>query len=179
MYRISKRVLSFLVLALLAVIGSAAQAQSLKVGVFDPQRVSLETAEGKRVQIQRAALRDEKQAEITAKQKAITELQEQLSQQSLSLSPDRRNSLQMDIQRRMLELDNANELASRELQLEVSSAQARFNEKLLAGIEAFGRDEGLDLILDRSLVAWSGESIDVTTAIIDRFDQLFPAEAEE
>jgi outer membrane protein len=153
-------------------------AQGFRLGVFDPQRVSEETAEGKRVQNELSTLRDKMQGEISAKEATINELQQQLNQQALSLSADKRTSLQMDIQRKLLDLNNANDLASRELQLEVAAAQAKFNEKLMVVVEAVGREEGFDLILDRSLVAWSSEQIGMTTAIIDSFNKMFPATGE-
>ena len=78
-------------------------------------------------------------------------------------------------QRKLLELNNSKDLATRELQLEVAGAEARFNEKLRVVIEQIGTDENFALILDRAAVAWASSAIDVTTAIIDRFDRTFPA----
>jgi Skp family chaperone for outer membrane proteins len=151
---------------------------SLKVGVFDPQRISEETAGGRRVQAELSALRDQKQQDISIKEQAINELQQQLNQQALSLSVDRRATLEMDIRRRLLELNNAKDLASQELQFELTAAQARFNDQLIVVVEAFGREEAFDLVFDRTLVAWASGSIDVTTAIIDRFDKMFPSTGE-
>jgi len=172
-----KRICSLPLLLLLALVaaGSTAQAQSgLKAAVFDPQRVSLETKEGKRLQEDLNTLRDQKQSEIQGKEADVTSLRQQLSQQALSLSVERRTGLEMEIQRKTLELQNANELASQELQLELNNAMSRFNEMLLIGVEQFGREEGFDIIFDRSLVAYAADSLDVTTAIIDRFDEMFP-----
>ncbi len=85
----------------------------------------------------------------------------------------------MLIERKKLEIENARTLASQELQLEFANAQGKFNEMLLAGVEEFGRSQGFDLILDTTAVAWAGEKIDVTTALIDRVDEMFPATASE
>ena len=52
--------------ALLMATFSAANAQgTVKIGVFDPQRVSEETIEGKRIQATLEALRDKRQSDIT------------------------------------------------------------------------------------------------------------------
>ncbi len=158
---------------LLAVAASTSLAQSFTVGVFDPQRVSGETVEGRRVQTELAALRDTKQQEITEKEQAIQLMQEQLSQQALSLSPDKRGSLELDIQRKIAELTTLKEIGSKVLQLEVAAAQAKFNDKLIRVVTQFGREEGFDILLDRSLVAWSAESVDVTTAMVDLFDRVY------
>ncbi len=168
-----------LIFATLALTSLVPRIQAVSIGIFDPQRVSSETAEGKRVQAELTAIRDRMQGEIQAKEQLIGDLQQQLNQQALSLSPEKKNSLQLDIQRKLLDLNNANEIASRELQLEVGAAQARFNEKLMVVVETVGREEGFDVIFDRSLVAWASASISVTTRIIDSFDKMFPAKADE
>jgi Skp family chaperone for outer membrane proteins len=164
-------------LALAALFAAPATAQTAKLAVFDPQRVSEETALGKRVQSRLEGFQATKKGEIDGKEQKIKDLQRELSEKELSLSADKRDDMQREIQRRILELQSAREAASRELQLELQTAQNEFQEKLIVAVEAFGRDEGLDLILDSSLTAWSAPTVDITTAIIDRFDKMFPVEA--
>ena len=94
----------------------------------------------------------------------------------MSLSPETRTSLEVEIQRRALVLNNARDLASRELQLDVAAAEAGFNEKLRQVVVRLGQDEGFTMLLEVGVTAWAANSIDVTTAIIDLFDQLYPAE---
>jgi outer membrane protein len=147
-----------------------------KFGVFDAQRVSEETAIGKRVQVELGAFRTRKQQELSEKQQAINELEKQLSQQALSLSAERRAELERDIQRQLLELQSAQEAASRQMQLEFQSASAGFQEKLTQVVGNFGRQEGFTLILDRGLVAWASDTIDVTTTIVDLFDRMYPGD---
>lgn len=165
--------------ALLLAATSAASAQStLKLGVFDPQRISEETIEGKRAATELSAIRDAKQQQIVAMEQNLNQLQEQFSAQALSLSIDRRAALQVEIQRKQLELQNSRELAFRELQLEIEAAEAKFNEKLRIAVTEFGRGGGFTVILDSGAVAWADASVDVTMNIIDQFDELFPAKTE-
>ncbi len=159
---------------LLLVATSLAQAQGIKIGVFDPARVSEEAVEARRLQAELEAIRDTKQAEITAQEQEVAALQQRLQQQALSLSPDKRTTLQIDIQRKMLSLNKSKELASQELQLEFSAAEAKFNEKLRSVVEQFGREEGFSIILDAQAVAWASNAVDVTTPIVDRFNRMFP-----
>lgn len=157
-----------------------AEAQEFKLGVFDPQRISEETDEGKRVQALLNEFRTSKQNELSAMEQEIANLQNQLSTQGLSLSADKKTNLEMEIQRKILELNAVRESASRELQLEISSAQARFQEQLLGVVEQFGRDEGFTLIIDSNLTAWAAPGVDVTTALVDRFNTMVPtAETEQ
>jgi outer membrane protein len=148
-----------------------------KVGVFDAQLVSESTDVGKNIQKELTRFSERKEAEISGKQKQVADLRQQLSQQSLSLSPDKRTAMEKDIQRQMLELQSLQESANRELELEYGTATKNFRDKLIVAIESFGRDEGFALILDRSQVAWAASAVDVTSAVIDRFNKMFPMEA--
>jgi outer membrane protein len=179
MRRFELAMVSIVLLAALVAWAKPAAAQgSFKVGVFDPTRVSTDTAAGQRVQGELTATRDRMQQEIAAKETEINQLQQQLNQQALSLSIDRRTALEIDIQRKLLELNTSKDLATRELQLEVAAAEARFNEKLFAVVEQIGRDEGFALLLDAAAVAWAAETIDVTSLVVERFNQMFPEKGD-
>jgi outer membrane protein len=151
-----------------------------KVGVFDANRVSEETDEGKRIAAKLSAFGDKKKAELAAKEKEIADIRAQLDSQNLSLSPEKQQQMQKDAQKKGLELQQAQESARNEFQIEVSEAQNRFQEQLIRVINQFGRDEGFTLVLERSTggVAFASESIDVTTAIVDKFNEMVKAPAE-
>ena len=52
------------------------------------------------------AIRDQKQAEISSKEQEIKTLQDQLQQQSLSLSAARRASMELDIQKKLISVSS-------------------------------------------------------------------------
>jgi Skp family chaperone for outer membrane proteins len=161
-----------IVIAALALSGTApAQAPTPKIGVFDAQRISEETEEGKRIQAELEAFRDRKQTEVTEKEAALADLQSQLETQALSLSNDRRLALEKEIQRKALDLKTFRETAGQEMQLEVVEAQDRFQGQLIAVLNNFGQSQKFDLILEYGTVVYASPTIDITTAIIDNFDQ--------
>ena len=164
-----------LLIAAAAAAGTPARAQGApaapRVGVFDAQRLSEETAEGKRVQAELTALKDRKQGELAGKEKELNDLQAQLQAQSLSLSADRRDAMTKDIQKRMLDLKSARDAATNEFQLELQNAQGRFQEQLFRVVESFARTEGFSVIFERSQVAFAAESVDITTALVDAFNR--------
>ncbi|HXV75747.1 MAG TPA: OmpH family outer membrane protein [Candidatus Polarisedimenticolaceae bacterium] len=163
-------------LIVLAGLGSSTAAQgSFKFGVFDPQRVSEETAEGKRIQAKLEQLRDKSQQEIASEEGKIAELQQQLNQQSLSLSPEKRTQMEIDIQKRLLQLNSRKDTMTRAFQLEIAGEEAQFNEKLRVVVGQFAQAEGFSVILEVGAVAFASPSVDVTTAVIDRFNTMFPA----
>jgi len=172
------QILGFCCLALALSAAPPAQAQSLKVGVFDAQAVSENSEMGKRIQAELTSFTEAKEAEISRRQERLAAMRKDLSQQSLSLSSEKRASQEKDIQRLMLDLQSFQESASRELELEYGSATNDFRDRLIATVASFGRDEGFSLILDRSQVAWAAAVTDVTSGIIDRFNSMFPVGQE-
>lgn len=154
---------------------------ALKIGVFDANRVSEETDEGKKIAAKLSAFGEKKKAELAAKDKEINDLRAQLDSQNLSLSPEKLQQMQKDVQRKGLELQQAQEAARSEFQIEVSEAQNKFQEQLIRVINQFGRDEGFTIVLERSSggVAFASESIDVTTAIVDKFNEFVKPPATE
>ena len=176
-----KRILTILVISLGAAQAGAWAQATLKVGVFDANRVSEETDEGKRIAGKLSQLGDKKKGELAAKEKEIQDIRAQLDSQNLSLSPEKVQQLQKDVQKKGLELQQAQEAARNEFQIEVSEAQNKFQEQLIRVINQFGRDEGFTLVIERSTggVAFAAESIDVTTAIVDKFNEMVkpPADA--
>ncbi len=170
-----KRTAVLVSLALLASPGVArGQSPAQKIGVFDASRLSGETELGKVVTARLTALQDKKKADLQAKGKAVQELQNQLDTKSLSLSPEKRTALEKDIQKKSLELSQAQEAARSELQLEYNEEQEKFQQKLLAAIEQFSRDEKFAIIFEKNSAAYVDPSLDVTTALVDRFNKMFP-----
>lgn len=165
----------------LVLAGGSALAQSggAKIGVFDPNRILQETEEGKRVSAQITQYRDAKQAELDRKRKEIVDLQTQLQTQGLSLSAEKRAELEKQAQKKSLELNSAVEAAQREDQLETTEALSKFQSQIMGVLEQFAREEGFDVILEKSLVAFSAPSVDVTSMLVERFNTLLPAAAPE
>ena len=175
----NKSMRTFLIMLVVGLVASgsfAVQAQELRVGVFDPQRVSEETNLGKQLQSELGAFQAMKQKEIDDKRVQVEQMQEQLRTQELSLSSATRTKMEKDIQRRVLFLEAAQETATREMQLELAAAKILFEEKLLISVQEFGKSEEFSLILDRSLVAWADKTVDITGALIDVFNRMFPAD---
>ena len=179
MRRSTKILVTLAATALLMTIFSAANAQeTIKIGVFDPQRVSEETIEGKRIQARLEALRDKRQTEITTDERAIGEAQQQLTQQALSLSPEKVQQMEIDIQKRLLVLNSRKDTATRAFQLDIAAEESKFNEKLRGVLGRFAQGDNFSIVLEVGAVAYAAPAVDVTTAIIDAFNRAYPATAE-
>lgn len=162
------------VLALAVVPAWAQSAAPPKIGAFDGSRVAAETKEGKKMQAELNALRQKKSAEFDAKQNEVSALQTELKDEALSLSPDKRDQMQKDLQKKMVELNQLRQTAQSDVQIETQDAQDKFGQELQAVVTSFGQEESFTVIFERSTVFYMSPAIDVTTAVIDRFNSMFP-----
>ena len=172
-YRIPVGAALVAALALWAVDGHAQTAP--KIGVFDSKIVFNETAEGKRLQQHLNQKRDEYRLEITAKEEEAQAIQQQLREGEFTLSDERKNLLQTDLQRRLVELDSMRQEANNNLRIDLEDVQNELDRKLLEVVEEVGVEQGYAVILEKNTqVVFASSSTDISQAIIERFNQKYP-----
>ncbi|MEW5807542.1 MAG: OmpH family outer membrane protein [Acidobacteriota bacterium] len=159
-------------LILLFILGTPVFSQ-VKIGVFDSQRVSEETEEGKKYAQELERTRNAKLAEIEAKQKAIGDLQSQLSAQEISLSAEKRETMLKEIQKKNVELQRLRDDASREFQNELLEAQKKFQDELIRIVEEIGREHGFALIFEKIQCIYYSGAVDITNRVIEKFNQSY------
>lgn len=156
---------------------ASVSAAEVKVGAFDFQRVSEETTKGQELQASLSKFRDRKQAEISAKENELKALRDQYAAQALSLSPDKRAQMEKEMQKKDLDLQTYRDGAQKEMQLEVSEAQQRFQDQLFKVIVGLGKERGYTAIFERSQAVFFADASDVTGEVIERFNQETAKEA--
>jgi Skp family chaperone for outer membrane proteins len=157
---------------LLAPAAAGAQEKALRIGVFDPELLWRQTAVGKKYNADLSAARDRLQAGIDGKQADLETLREQLRQQQASLNESRIQKMQKDILDKKTELDRLNEDATREMRSQLTEVQTRFQEMLLKTLDVFGEENAYSLILNKGVIDYSDPGVDITQALITRFDQM-------
>ena len=170
-----KKVMIAIVVVCILTVPALAQG-TMKIGIFDPVRISEETAAGQQTQEALKSFLEAKQKDLAEKEQELQALQEQAQGSSLSLSQDKLAEIDKTLQLKALDLNAARESAQREWQLERNEAQSKFEQQLLAVINEFGKREGFDLLLDRSAVAYAAPGTDVTTGLVDLFNSLVTTE---
>jgi Skp family chaperone for outer membrane proteins len=143
----------------------------VKIGVFDFQRVSEETARGQALRADLEKFGEKKKAELAAKEAELKQLEDTYKEQAFSLATEKRQQLEKDIQKKQLELQSVRDAANKEMQIEVNEAQGRFNEELVRVIQALGRERGYSIVFAREQVAYAADAIDMTGEVIERFNQ--------
>jgi Skp family chaperone for outer membrane proteins len=173
----SRWILYFGLAALLALgAGNAlAQNESIKIGVFDPESLWKQTEVGKRYNQDLGEIRDRLQADIDKKLEEMESLKSKLRQQQSSLNDEKIQQMQKDILGKKTEYDRLNEDATKEMKFKLGDVQGRFQEMLLVTLDAFGKEKGYALVLNKGVTDYSAASIDVTPDLIAKFNEMHKA----
>ncbi len=163
----------FCLIVMFGMVGT--QAQALKLGVFDAQKVFEETAAGAKVQARLNALEASKRTQLETMQQALQALQQQLLTTGASLSSDKLRDLRLEIDRDTIDLEGKQKAASREFQMEVERAQNEWQDKMIGLVQTYGRDNGFVLIVPLNVVVYFAPGIDITQDLIKLVDAGTPA----
>lgn len=156
---------------LAAFAGTPAEAQALKIGVFDAEKISEETAEGAKIKARLTKLQDDKRKQLEAAQAEVQALQQEYLATSTSLSDDKRKDMGLKIQRKQVELEGMQKSANQELQIEVESAQMNWQRQVIEVVRKFGKENGFTMILPVEVVPYHSTAIDITDQLIKAVDQ--------
>lgn len=151
----------------------------IKVGVFDSQRLSEETEQGKKYQTELDVFRGKKARQIEGKEKEIADLEDQLKAQELSLSEEKRANLQKEIQKKYVELQRLRDDASRDFQSELLEVQKKFQDELLLIVAEIGREQGYTIIFEKIQVIYFSGVVDITNDIIAKFNESYLGEQKK
>jgi outer membrane protein len=172
--RYHARLLALIAAAAVGLSGLALAQEGMKLGMIDSSAVLEKSAEGKRAIAQLQASDKKYSDEIARLDEQIRQLQNRLSTQRLTLTPEAASGLQLDIQRKQTERQRAVEDASRDMQDLQAKTLNRIQEDLIPLIEKLRGDKGLDIIFDLSKpgTVYYDPSIDLTEELIRRYDAI-------
>lgn len=164
--------LLLLVGAPLAAVPASAQI-AVKVGVIDVERILLDSERGQAALQEIEALRNRKQQEGQALQDEISQLRQQLQEGQLSLSEERLDGLRREVEDRAVALRRFQEDANRELTKARNEMLADLERSVLPVINQIGQEGGYTLIFNKfdSGLVFADEAVDITQAVIERYDQ--------
>ena len=152
---------------------SQASAQ-LKIGVVDFQKAVELSEEGKKARASFQPKVEKKQRELKARQDEINQLKDELERQMQSALLNKAAQLekQNDYKTKLRDFQRYYEDAQEELRLE----EGKLMEKILTALQEvilkLGKEEGFDLILEKSqsAVLFKSDRIDITDTVIKYFD---------
>ena len=144
-----------------------------KIGVLNTNRVVRESIEGKAFLAKLKKKKQEKEAEIQARQNAILKEQQLLQRQAGSLSEEPRLRKQRELEQKIRDLNRFKEDAQAELNAYSQEQFAKFGRRIMPIINQLAKEEGYSLILEASPgMLYVDPKIDITDKVIVRFNKL-------
>ena len=156
----------------LLVVGTAAQDESIKIGVVDLEQAISSTEDGKAAREELARKQREAEAQMAPLVDRYRSLEDDLKAKRFVLSDDALFQKQLDL----AEVRNQIENKQKEIQGQLKVDQYRIQEPLLTKlrniINETGRTEGFTMILQRGAagVIYTREALDITDLIVAKYN---------
>ncbi len=143
-----------------------------KVGFVDKQRAVFSSTEGKEADKSMTALQKEKKAEMEPQSVRCRKMSEELEAQRFVLSEEAASERLIDFRRCERELERSLQAAQEEFAVQQRKRYTPILKKFDQSLRTLGKDDGFDLILDRSSpgVLYFQDGLDVTDQIIKKMN---------
>lgn len=150
---------------------SLAGAADIKVGYVDFQKIQTEAKAGKDAFKTIEKMFKDKQTQLDQRQGELEKLMGELEKQSAVLSVDVRKQKEDKLQKEYKDLQRFKTDSEEELNKKKAELAKQMFEEVNKIINQFGKEEGYTLILERSVVLYAPEAVDVTDRIIKAYDE--------
>ncbi|MDH5568035.1 MAG: OmpH family outer membrane protein [Myxococcales bacterium] len=160
-------------LASILVWGTAAQDESVRIGVVDIDQAISSTEEGKAAREDFARKQREAQEEIDPMVEEYRKLEEDLKAKKFVLSDEALFQKQLDLAQIRNQIENKMKELEGRLQVEQKRLEGPLTKKLVEIIEETGKSSGFTLILRRGApgMLYSREALDITDLIVEKYNQ--------
>ncbi len=151
----------------------AAAEPQMKVAIIDVQRLVTDSKVGKAALDVLRSLQEQKQAEADAMQQEIQDLRTRLIEGRLSLSEEKLEELQKNLEQKIIDYRRFQDDADRELKKGQEKAFADIERQVMPIIADLGREFGYTAIFNKyqSGLLYAQADADVTDVVLERFDQ--------
>lgn len=158
-------------LAIIATQGVFAQQATHKVGVFDFQRVFENSKFGKQLKSELDAFQKSKQNEIDQREAKLKGMESTLETQKGILTAEKWEQMLTDYNEERNSYVSFAKSAQESMERKKQTALAKFGQRLESVLNAFGKEKGYTLLMERTTVAYASNGIDCTDELIRRLDQ--------
>lgn len=166
------RIIALMTISLAALGGSVFPQEEIKFGIINSQEVLERSAEGKKAFAQLQEADKKYHGEILQLDDQIKQIENRLTTQRLTLSPEAAMALQADLDKRRTERQRRAEDALKAMQQLQFRLFDKIEDELMPLIEQLRRDRGLDIIFDlaKGGAVAIDPGIDLTEELIRRYD---------
>lgn len=161
-------------------VASTAVAEDLKVGYVDLNRALAETEKGQEVKKKLQQDFKDRQEKLNGKQREIKKLKKKLSSQSKALSKEARRKRQQKLRRKLGKLQQLYMREQRAMSKKKAKETKDIFAKMRTIVEGIAEEKGYDLVLEKSKssVLYAEKRMDLTDALIEKFDEKYGDESE-
>lgn len=156
--------------ALVIALSSLSSAADIKIGYVDFQKVQQNSKAGKDALKTIEKMFKEKQAQLNQRQGELEKMMQELDKQSAILTPDVKRQKEDKLQKEYKDLQRFKSDSEDDLNKKKAEMAKQMYEEVSAIINKFGKEEGYTLILERSVVLYAPEAVDITDKIIKAYD---------
>lgn len=164
------RCLRTILLALVVASASAASAETLRIGVFDPARIVAESKRGQALQDELNKFRIQREAEINKQRDDLKRLIDQYKDGVDTMSQERREEIEADLTQRKRDFERLARDAEADLQRKRQKGVRELEAAVADVLDGYAQEKGFTLILQRDLCAFAAPSIDISTDIVRLVD---------
>lgn len=141
---------------------------TFKIGFVDFDQILVDTAAGKRATKEFEKELKSKQASLDKKQKKLQKAAADLQRQASILKPDVRKQREQELQKGLVELQETYVKLERELVEKRTKLIQQIIQKARPVITSLAKQDGYDMIVDRTVVVWADSGYDLTGKIKSR-----------
>lgn len=145
------------------------------VAVIDVRRILTESDAGRSALERLRVLAEAKQTALRAQEDEAVAIQEDLTAKRLSLSEDKQQEIEADLQRRAIDLRRAQDDARREIEEQQVQEFKAIEDKVMPLIREIGESEGFAVIFNKfedSGLLYAAAEADITSQVLERFNAL-------
>jgi outer membrane protein len=159
-------------------VAAAAYAQPAKIATIQVQAALAQTKEGKNSLQTLENKFSARRSALEKKQNDIAALQNQMRAGSATMSAEAKDRLARDFDAKTKELNRENEDYQADVQHDEGQIVQALGQKMMAIIQKYAQENKIAMVVDVSPqgpVLWADPAIDITTEIIKRYDEAYPA----
>jgi outer membrane protein len=156
--------------ALLALVSTAAASADLKVAFVDMQRALNESNAGKRAKNDFRSEISRLQSKLQRQQGEVQSLKDELDKKGMLMREEERRNLQDDYTRKLRDFERSYKDSKEELQQKDNEVTGAIIRDLAYVVRNVGERGGYTVILEKGSLLWAMPSIDITDQVIREYN---------
>jgi len=150
-----------------------------KIGVVEFQRVLDASSAGKIAKAEITEMGQKMEKELKAKGRELEEIRKRLERESLVMSKEMREEKQREFRIKINDLKALDKKYKQNLQVLNRKLSGRIQKQAMAIAEEIGKAEGYLLIIEKTVVLYAPNTIDITDQLIQKFNAIYAAQQKD